>query len=98
MRNLYKFYDGFEVVADSPEAFVEAMKDSAIVFPSSKTAPEYMRGVAARLAVIQVGANGAGVPFKNGGSAWTTAIDATSVQTFITSLCAADLLTVTSLN
>ena len=48
----YLLFDGFSCVADSPLAFVEAMKGSARFFRRSKTVGEYMAGVAMRLGTL----------------------------------------------
>ena len=95
MNKLYTFYDGFELVADSPESFVEGMKESAIVFPRSKTVPEYMRGVASRLSCmfnanqLATAAEARRVP---------PIVDPANAQAFVDSLSTAGLLSITDVN
>ena len=95
MNKLYTFYDGFALVASSPETFVEGMKASAIVFPQSKTLPEYMQGVARRLSHMFNSNH-----MAPAAEAWTVApiVDPTTTQTFVDSLSTAGLLSITDVN
>lgn len=94
MSHQYKLFDGFTVVAESPAEFVQAMKDSAIFLARSKTVPEYMRGVSARLTQMHaINGNLGGTYFVR-----SPRVDSSDEIAFVESLCRFDLLTISSLD